>query len=65
MHETASGAKIRIGKLFFRMRMRKPLDQALKWYNQAKLLKGQEQDAKSQSQLQGPVANKIIEICVM
>ena len=40
MHETASGTKIRIGKLFFRMRMRKPLDQALKWYNQAKLLKG-------------------------
>ena len=48
MHETAAGAKIRIGKLFFRMRMRKPLDQALKWYNQAKLLKGQEQEAKSQ-----------------
>lgn len=65
MHETATGAKIRIGKLFFRMRMRKPLDQALKWYNQAKLLKGQEQDTKSQTQAQGLVGNKIIEICVM
>lgn len=28
--ESASGAAVKVGKLFFRMRMRKPLEQAIK-----------------------------------
>jgi hypothetical protein len=28
-----------VGKIFFRMRMRKPLDEALKWYNHQKQIR--------------------------
>ena len=36
-----SGEEMRIGKIFYRMRPRKPLDEAIKWYNQKQMIKSE------------------------
>lgn len=35
------GASYTIGKIFYKMRMRKPIDEALRWYEQKKTLRAQ------------------------
>lgn len=40
LHEGGElGASYPIGKVFYKIRMRKPLDEALKWFNQEKSLR--------------------------
>lgn len=41
MHVGANNEEIRIGKIFYRMRPRKPLDEAIKWYKQKQLVKNE------------------------
>ena len=47
MHEggTNMGGTYSIGKVFYRMRMRKTIDEALKWFNQKKTLRAQRDPA--------------------
>lgn len=41
VHEGAAGSDSQyiLGKIFFKMRMRKPLDEALRWYSQKRALR--------------------------
>jgi len=41
VYEDGIGSQFAIGRILYRMRMRKPIDEALKWHQQKKTLKAQ------------------------
>lgn len=64
IHETTQG-QVKVGKIFFQMKMRKTIDQALKWFNQSRALKGLQTTNQKQSYQEPTASKKIIEISVI